>query len=173
MVSLATKPVKINKIRTVTQEPIVYDLSVVDNNNLFACSEISQKPILAHNCPYIELQYGIKIAGWILIYVSRDKSFRDYVSVGESYTDKSRKRLEKMIKQYDKHFGIAIKAKTYSNIIPLIEEKPCKCKNDYLENFHSEYEPCPLAKRDVCFKPEKLEAVMQKLAKNMKTKKVD
>lgn len=120
---------------------------------------------------YIEKQYGIKIAGWILIYISRDKSFRDYVSVGELFTKENRKRISKTVKKYDNDFDIAIKAKTYNDIIPLIEEKPCSCRSDYLNNFHNEYDPCPLAK--VCFNPKKLEETMQKVAKNMgKTKKV-
>ena len=171
METSAVTPVRVNKVTKIRKEPVVYDVSVPGNNNLFVCSEISQKPVLAHNCAYVEKQYNIKIDGWILIYVSRDKSFRDYVSVGDDYTKKDRKRMEALIKDYDKKFDIAIKAKTYENIIPLIEDKPCSCRSDYLDKFHNDYDPCPLAKNGTCFKPDKLESTMKKLAKNMKSKK--
>lgn len=166
----ATSVVKVKRVSKAQQEPIVYDVSVEKNHNLFVCNEISQLPVLAHNCYYVEKQYNIKISGWILIYVSRDKSFRDYVSVGESFDKANRKRISALVKKADHEFGIAIKAKTYDDIIPLIEEKPCSKRSDYLNNFHNEFDPCPLAKDGVCFKPKKLEEKMQKLAKKMKSK---
>lgn len=119
-------------------------------------------------CYYVAKQYGVEISGWILIYVSRDKSFRNYVNVGEALTKESRKRISETVKRYDRHFGIAIKAKRYDDIIPLIEEKPCKCRADYLNDYHNEYDPCPLAKDSVCFNKKKLAEKMQKVAKKMK-----
>lgn len=119
-------------------------------------------------CYYVEKNYGIKISGWMLIYVSRDKSFRNYVTVGEDFTSKYRKKIKLIAHRYEKHFSIAIKAKTYKDIIPLIEEKPCKCKNDYLNEFHDQYNPCPVAINNTCFKPKKLEAHFKKISKNMK-----
>lgn len=119
-------------------------------------------------CYYVSKIYNIEVSGWILIYVSRDKSFRNYVSVGELITPESRKRISKTVKRYDKHFGIAIAAKSVDDIDTLIQEKPCQCREDYLTQFHNEYKPCPLAKNNVCFKPKALKDNLVKLSANMK-----
>lgn len=123
-------------------------------------------------CYYLEKQYDIEIAGWILIYVSRDSSFRDYVMVGEEVSKEYKKELGKKLKIYDKSFGIAEKLKKARDmryVHELIKYKSCKDKKDYTENFKDEYNECPLAVGGVCFNSEKL---VQKMEATVKNKRV-
>jgi DNA polymerase I-like protein with 3'-5' exonuclease and polymerase domains len=43
-------PIKVTAIRKIARPPVVHDITVEDNHNLYVRNEISQTPILAHNC---------------------------------------------------------------------------------------------------------------------------
>lgn len=58
-----SKSVKIQKITRLPKVETVCDITVEDNSNLFICSEISQNPVLVHNCSAdVQLLFPIRDA---------------------------------------------------------------------------------------------------------------
>ena len=115
--------------------------------------------------PYLEECYDIEIAGWILIYVTRDSSFRDYVMVGAEMDKKAKKaKLEQLIR-YDEHFGKVMKLKADLQLKyfkRLVLEKPCESLAQYKKEMHN-YDWCELAKSGACFDESKLRIVLSNL----------
>ncbi len=48
----STRIVKVKRVTRIANTPTVCDITVEGNHNLFACAEISDKPVLAHNCAF-------------------------------------------------------------------------------------------------------------------------
>ncbi len=104
------------------------------------------------------------IEGWMLIYMSRDKSFREYAVVGDSFTDMDYDEQSMIQHRSVKHFTLVVDAadagfKEFPQ--ELVDEKPCSCKEDYLNNMHDQYNECPFSK--ICFSPKKLDSFIAKL----------
>lgn len=120
---------------------------------------------------YLEDNYDIKINGWILIYVSRDSSFRDYVCVGDYVSDDEKEILRKKHKHWDKAFGVAEKFKNkdltaekkIKYINWLVKHKPCESMAEYKKKMWGGYEiDCTLARTGICFNSEKLKLEIDK-----------
>lgn len=117
-------------------------------------------------CHYVEDNYGIKVGGWLLVYLTRDAAFRNYEVVGKKFSGSYKARVIEKCEKSDKHFGIAIKERKLKNVKTLIEEKPCDCRATYEKEFHNKYDPCPLEK--VCFKRESLIKELKKVERAFK-----
>lgn len=116
-------------------------------------------------CSYLEALYDIEIEGWILIYVSRDSSFRDYQIVGKILTKKEKKAKLELLERYDRHFGKVMKLRDEIRLKyfkSLVLEKPCASMAQYKEEMHS-YDWCELAKDGTCFDKSRLRIALQNL----------
>ena len=109
---------------------------------------LANKAQIKAYCMLVELCFGIKISGWLLVYVARDdpKKFRKIV--GDMITTSEKKKIYRMLGTYDGHFGIARDLRKWSDLKTLVEEKPCRCYEDYEEGYKT-LDECPLSK--VCF----------------------
>lgn len=113
----------------------------------------------------LQKKYKITISGWMLLYISRD-SFNNYVFVGSRVSLTEKKEIwANTIVKCDRHFGIAIRAESYKDIIPLIKEKPCKSEVHYKNTMHDHFSPCPLSENGACFNPDVLKRKMIKVIK--------
>ncbi len=116
--------------------------------------------------PLLEKKYGIKLAGWMLIYVSRDSSFKDYDVIAYEMSEKEKAKEWANIIRSDKHFGIVkqvVKTKNLKLAIPLVEEKPCKNYDQYKNIFLTEWDKkkCPLGDTKACFDKNELRAMVK------------
>lgn len=102
----------------------------------------------------LELRFNIKVAGWILFYIARDKPTRTYKAVGGLVTDKDKKKTLKKIKTYSDHYGKVMNCTSYSTIKMLIRSKPCN-SDEYYRKEYSSFGSCPLV--SICFEPKMLE----------------
>lgn len=105
---------------------------------------------------------GIKIRGWILIYVSRDNPNYMFEHVGGEMDSDRREVVEKHLKTSDKIFPIVLEATTSSKFDELRKVKLCSSMRYYEKNVHSYFSECPLAKRECCFDKERLKAKIGK-----------
>lgn len=161
-------PVKVTKVTRLPVPDKVGDITVADNHNLFVCNEISENPVLVHNCVYLEQLYDLEIEGWILIYVTRDSSFRDYVMVGAEMDKKAKKAKLEQLTRYDEHFGKVMKIKgdlQLKYFKRLVLEKPCESLAQYKKEMHGGYHWCELAKSGACFDEQKLRIVLGNLVR--------
>lgn len=101
-------------------------------------------------CALVEDQFDIKISGWILVYIARDSPQRFNLPVGGYITEAEKKSILKEITTYDRHYPLVMNMERLSEALVLIQEKPCKCKQDYIDKFKS-YDDCPLSVGNVCF----------------------
>lgn len=119
---------------------------------------------------YVEKEYGIKIAGWFLIYIARDDSVRDFVVEGGIVTDSEKTKLKRMIKLYEKQFSYVMKLRKKSKKEYwdyLVKTKPCESMSQYKKEMHS-YDMCPLAEKGVCFNKSRLKLELRNLTSKIK-----
>lgn len=111
-------------------------------------------------CNLLEDKLGIKISGWILVYIARDfpRFFRE--AVGGKFTDERREAIRAHMKTTEKVFPIVLEASKPEHFKTLRKDKLCDSKKYYKEKIHSEYSPCPLYKH--CFDKEKLMPKVEK-----------
>lgn len=107
-------------------------------------------------CALIEYQYGIKISGWMLIYISRD-TIKRFKIKGEYIDDSEKKKIMKRIKQFDDQFETVQKLSnkgkhSWKDLEFLINTKACKTE-EYFKKYYS-LEGCPLS--TICFRSKKL-----------------
>lgn len=108
----------------------------------------------------VEREFGIPIAGWVLLYIGRDNpGYAFYPAFGLVSEKEKRERLA-IIDQYDRHYGYLRKGLTHKRVIKLIEEKPCKDFDQY-EREYKGHNECPLA--PVCFNRQRLEIAVEDL----------
>jgi hypothetical protein len=116
-------------------------------------------------CPLVERQLKaelgikIKIAGWILLYVSRDTP-SIALPVGETLSSDEKRKLLRKIKSYDEQFHLA-RDLTAKNIKLLVDRKPCKTHADYEAEYEDSLSRCPLAHNGVCFNQSLLRATLE------------
>lgn len=118
-----------------------------------------------YNKKLIDLGYK-GLVGWMLIYISRDKSFKEHAIVGSDFTQEDYDREDFIQRRSVKHFKlVTTSADNDFNELPriLVDEKPCSCKSDYEANMKDWYNECPYV--DKCFSPKKLEAFIKKIEK--------
>lgn len=118
----------------------------------------------------VERKYNIKITGWLLIYMARDKpnsvwSYHQYV-VGKQLTDARREQLWERINKFESSFKISKRAREYPVQVfkKMIPAKLCGDKEFYETYVKSPFEECPLG--DCCFKPRQLMAKLKEAAAN-------
>ena len=111
-------------------------------------------------CALIELLFEIKISGWMLHYIARDNPLTTYRTEGKRVSDEEKKEILVKIKGYDRHWGMVINMHKFSDLMQLVEEKPCRNREFYMKEFHG-YTPCPLSQGDMCFQPKKLERLLK------------
>ncbi len=112
-------------------------------------------------CFYLEQQYpGLEISGYMLIYISRDSPTKYRSVVGSLISKAEKAKIGKTCETIDRHFDIVLNAKTLKDILPLVREKPCKNKEEYMKTMYNYFAQCPLA--SVCFRPEKLKSTLTK-----------
>ena len=71
--------VKVKSIKKVPYEKVVHDISVQDNNNFFACTEIGKFPVLVHNCGFdVVIPFSIHEQQ---LRKAKDIGYKKYVSV--------------------------------------------------------------------------------------------
>lgn len=119
---------------------------------------------------YVEQEYDIKISGWMLIYVSRDNNFKDYVIIGDMVSEKRKAELLKKYTRDDKLFGIVLKLRKgydWERWSKLIKYKPCATNAEYKEKMH-EYDTCDLAKDGTCFNKKRLQNAVKNLNRKIK-----
>lgn len=101
-------------------------------------------------CALIENHFDIKIEGWILLYVARDNPAICRAVSGVA-SSKQKARILKTIGRYDVQYSRVSELKSWDDILWLIEEKPCKTREQY-EQFYAGFKGCPL--HAVCFTSE-------------------
>ena len=151
-------PVKIKRIRNLGKADRVCDIEVQDNHNLFVCDKISKKPVLAHNCALVEKELGIEIAGWILVYVSRDAPVFSFKAEADYISEKEKRQQLELIDKYDRHYGYMREGLTRDTLQTLVDEKPCTSYEQY-EKTYMGLNPCELA--PVCFSKGALSSKLQ------------
>lgn len=112
-------------------------------------------------CALVEQSFKIEIAGWILVYVSRDNPIYCSVPVGAFISRKEKEAILERVRSYNRQYDKVMFAKKFEDLNYLVENKPCKTRKQYLEEYHSDYDACKVAKKNVCFKPIKLEEFLK------------
>lgn len=111
----------------------------------------------------LESEFGIKIEGWILFYIARDNPMMVSAPFGGIVNQRMKKKLLAKIDEWDRHYGLVMNAVRFSDLVTLIEEKPCKDYEWYSKSaYHSNFQPCPLGGSGICFNPEKLRKTMKR-----------
>ncbi len=119
---------------------------------------------------YVEKQYGIKIAGYFLIYITRDSNVKDFILEGALVDEKEKLALGKMLKIYEKQFSYVMKLRKTNKSKYwdyLVKTKPCATNADYKE-IMGNYENCPLAEGGVCFNAARLKRELNNLTAKIK-----
>lgn len=118
--------------------------------------------------PLLEQKYGIKVSGYMLVYLPRDNPFQAKLvcikATGPKAKDAVVQRLDKWVKAHRK----ALRVSSMSEFRELEKLKLCTSDRDYMENYHSDYNPCE--HRGVCFKAKALEAKAEKVIKLCRSK---
>lgn len=99
-------------------------------------------------CALIEKTLGIKISGWLLIYVARDNPMMHFKVVGGMITPEEKSRLYEMARKYDRHYEALLGCKEWRTVKMFIREKPCR-DYDYYSEYFKGFKGCPL--ESVCF----------------------
>lgn len=112
-------------------------------------------------CALIELVLDIKISGWLLVYVARDNPMKTVLCVGENIKDKEKATILEKIRNYNRQYDRVMFTKKKEDLNYLVENKPCKTRADYINEYHSVFAPCPLSINNVCFKKNNLEKALE------------
>lgn len=111
-------------------------------------------------CYALEKQYGIKVLGFSILYLSRDNPFLFYEHA-ERWTDVWRSETKEMLRQQIRMYkasmlSLAVKDPKYA-----VRTKPCTSLRHYNEK-QAGYTPCPYL--DQCFKPGFTEYLQSQMA---------
>lgn len=108
-------------------------------------------------CALLEREMDIEISGWILFYIARDNPMKTSLPCGQMINRRQKKKLLSKIKRWDRHYDIVMNANRLSDLVTLIEEKPCADLDYYMKSaYHSAFNPCPLGISGICFNRKKL-----------------
>ena len=108
-------------------------------------------------CALIEHSLGIKISGWVLLYVARDDPKYTVYPAGEAISDEEKASVLRRIRRYDRHFDLVMNRLDEKALRVLAEERPCRSREYYEANYHSDFKPCPLGVCGTCFSEKKIE----------------
>ena len=101
---------------------------------------------------------GIKPRGYMLVFLPRDNPFMFQI-VPYLMSMKEIKEKDAIIDRDMVLHTQLLNAKTYIDIVPLIEAKPCTSRKHYDSTMRSDFGECPLL--DVCFKPKLLRKTLK------------
>lgn len=103
---------------------------------------------------------GIKIKGYILIYIPRDIPFQIQFVAVKVDADTKRETWKNIVKSVENH-NIILDATSWQDIRPLLKDKPCSSLADYNKTMSSPYSECPLLK--CCFNERNLENKLKRI----------
>lgn len=106
-------------------------------------------------CALVEREYDIKIDGWILMYVARDNPMQTFLPTGGLVSEKKKKTLLKRIERWDSQFSAVRRIKKFSDLLAIVEDKPCPDMEYYKENY-KKISDCPMSVGGMCFNEKKL-----------------
>jgi hypothetical protein len=113
-----------------------------------------------------EAKYSVNVVGCLLVYVARDNP--DLIANhGWRLSTKRKAYLRDQLEQDAKHYETTHLARTYGDVKRFIPVKLCASRREYLNEYHSKYNPCPLYM--VCFSGN--EELRAKLRQDLPTKK--
>ena len=95
----------------------------------------------------LEETFGIKIEGWMLIYIARDKP-TEFKVCGETMSDADKDDTYKTIYRYDRQYDRVLKLKSQKQLDYLVRNKLCRNREHYLADVKG-FKACPL--EAVCF----------------------
>ena len=110
-------------------------------------------------CGLLSLQYEVDIVGWALIYGGRDSLATDYVIISANVSKDDLEDIQHDLAVWDDHFDHVVKSSTLADVKVLVDEKPCKSHEYYMDNYHDKYNPCALA--GICFNRKVLKEHME------------
>lgn len=107
--------------------------------------------------PLAEDAYGVKVAGWMLIYCARDFPHYSFTPVAKTVSQERKDEIRARLTKDDRLFGVVLGLQENPEHIGRIRKgKLCEDREFYKANVYDRYDPCPLA--GVCFKSKKAEA---------------
>ena len=118
-------------------------------------------------CFALEEEYGIKVYGFSILYLSRDNPFLFYEHA-EAWTDQWRKDTKEMIADQVRMFKASLISLYRNDPKQAVKHKPCPSLKHYNEK-QAGYTPCPYL--DQCFKPGFTEYLVGQLSELKYTKK--
>lgn len=138
----------------------------MDSGKLPAKEHLKQLPTY---CWVLQKKYKMKIAGFSLLYFSRDNPF-NYYEYAEKWTVRWEARCAEMIKGERRKFRAGVKSFRTLNPAAAIKHKPCKTLAFY-EKEIAYYTECPML--DVCFNEVKLKKALKKHIKEYPSSEED
>jgi hypothetical protein len=130
----------------------------LESGKLPAKAHLKQLPSY---CWVLQKKYGMTIAGFSLLYFSRDNPF-NYFEHAEEWTEKWNKKCENLIKQERIKFRAGVASFRSMNPAEAIKHKPCNTLAFY-EKEMAYYTECPML--SVCFNPKKLKKALDEHVK--------
>tara|TARA_B100000700_G_scaffold88627_1_gene100010 strand:+ start:123791 stop:124831 length:1041 start_codon:yes stop_codon:yes gene_type:complete len=138
----------------------------IDSNKLPQKSHLKQLPSY---CWVLKKKYKMEIAGFSLLYFSRDNPF-NYYEHAETWTKNWDRRCKEMVANERLKFKAGVNSFAKMNPAEAIKYKPCKTLAFY-EKEIAYYTECPML--DVCFNEKKLRKALKKHTKDFPSDEQD
>lgn len=116
--------------------------------------------------PLIEREFGIKVSGYMLVYLPRDNPFKGKIVCIKALGTKAKAKIVDVLDRYVATHRRLLVSHTIKDFKHLYEHKLCLDAEDYKKNVHSQYDPCP--HHTVCFRPPKMLAKAEKALSSCK-----
>lgn len=111
--------------------------------------------------PLLELEFDIKIAGYMLVYLPRDNPFKGKITCIKALSRKAKDKITETLDNWVKDHRKLLNASTIDDFKALYARKLCSSLEDYKDNYHSQYNPC--AHHTYCFNQKKMLANAEKV----------
>ncbi len=118
--------------------------------------------------PLLEQKYGIKVSGYMLVYLPRDNPFQAKLICIKATGPRAKAEVVERLDRWVKAHRRALRVNSLDGFRKLEKLKLCTSEKDYLDNYHSDYNPCD--HRKVCFNAKALEAKAEKVLKLCRSK---
>ncbi len=100
-------------------------------------------------CALLEKQYGIKVEGWILIYLARDSPRMVHKPVGKLMKMSEKRAILTHVFEWGRQFSRVLKVTRKEELQEIIDMKACDSYDTYMKHYHSPFSECPLS--PICF----------------------
>lgn len=107
--------------------------------------------------PLLEDEYGIKIAGYMLVYLPRDNPMDAKVVSIQPMSRKAKDKERVSLDQYVKTWRMMLLVKNKQQFKELYARKLCPTRDYYRQHVHSDLDECPYA--GICFDSKRALAV--------------